>query len=132
MLGVFAEWNGFCTAYLSQPLPPPPNLDLLFGQREGSDDTDIPYLNLVYASADLLRTESRFRSSMRSAVSHLEPVIASSSGSASTGTRRIYSEAVGLIPLGEHIELRGFLPLANVYEVCWCGVLKLFLCCFVG
>jgi hypothetical protein len=72
----------------------------------------------IAANAETLRAESRARSSLRSALSALkDPVeicIRAHAGPSGSESKKVDVRGK---PLREHIELRGFLPLAAQYEV---------------
>jgi hypothetical protein len=108
VLSIFAEWIAFYPAYLvAAPILEESNKPL--HDKIGSD-------KWLYASLEALRTESRARSSMRSAFANLKTLYASYNSIAKA------AEATGAAfkddsKLREHVDLRGFYPLAEQCEV---------------
>jgi hypothetical protein len=74
----------------------------------------------VKAGSDLMLSEGRSKSGVRTSVSSLHDLIESNIRFANTGAR-LLSDYKGK-PLREHTELRGFLPLAKRYEVFFYGI----------
>lgn len=88
--------------------------------------------SVISASPDLLRSENRARSSMRVTFADMTVAVGKlfkETGSTSNSPSKTISAPSSpekipssdeemMSPLSEHIELRGYLPLAKAYEVC--------------
>ena len=119
ILSIFAEWLTVHQPFL---------LTVEKGSSEGEEEESaalsssagapMSVRSAIAANADTSRAETRARSSLRSALSALkDPVeicIRAHAGPSGSESKKVDVRGK---PLREHIELRGFIPLAAQYEV---------------
>lgn len=132
VLSMFAEWSrqfyGYLAPTTSMQFSTIRDIIFSFDSNEGLyNDGNISFIEQVFeeniareadlkaamtCSPDMILNENRARSSMKSSIMNLKHMVEKS-------YRRADNTSVDSSPpLSEHIELRGFLPLAIPYEVC--------------
>ena len=120
---VFAEWSSLHDEYLMST-----------SSASQTSFPGTPSDSSLYSNVELLRVESRARSSMRSAINMLDkseyfdvPAVpgggggGGGGGGAIRGTLGVMSAKGSAKVLPEHLRLRGFLPLASHYEHFFAG-----------
>lgn len=119
-LSIFAEWASVNTQYLQATIP-----QRLSESRQLDEEiAKSTLLQAVVAHADAIRTESRSRSSIRSVLTILQEYLEASISkfeSSSHFTPQLLA-AASLMPLREHIELRGFIPLKEHIETFFASI----------
>jgi hypothetical protein len=121
-LSIFSEWASVNTNYLQAASGPSSGASVDKSAELQLLDDEISrsaLLQSIVASPEVLRTESRARSSTRSVLTIVQDYLeySISKFEASTYFNPQILAASTQLPLREHIELRGFIPLNDHIEV---------------